>query len=106
MKYVKLTMTFTVSGATDLDAQTDLVMDELTNLEAGNEALRDSDLSASLRDGQVVIAIVGLGRTFDEAQDVASSAIRAAIHAAGGSTPKWKQPIFDPTSSEAQLVSA
>jgi hypothetical protein len=106
MKYVKLTMNFTVRGGSDLDAHTDLVMDELLNLEECDPNLHDADVSATLTDQQVSITIVALGDTFETAHDIAATAIRTAIHAAGGSTPSWEQPVFDPTSSAAELVSA
>jgi hypothetical protein len=106
MKDVKLTRTFSVSGNSDLDAHTDLVMDALVELEECSDALEDADLSAVIAERTVTIAIVGSGATFDEAVAVADSAIRSAIHAAGGSTPVWEAPVFDPTSSAAELVDA
>jgi hypothetical protein len=99
-------MTFTVTGtdADGLDTHTDLVMEELLKLES--DKVMDSDVSAELAAAQVAVTIVALADTFDEAMDLASSTIRTAIHAAGGSTPKWKAPVFDPTASAAELVDA
>jgi hypothetical protein len=104
MKHVKLTRVFSVSGASDLDAHTDLVMNELLKLE--NEFISDSDVSASLTDHEVEITVVARADDFDEARKLADSTIRTAIHAAGGSTPSWTPPIFDPTSDAAELINA
>jgi hypothetical protein len=107
MKHVRLTRTFTVTGHFDedgLDAHTDLVMEELLKLE--DENVSDSDISAILAQSEVSVTVVAIAMTFDDAVQLADSTIRAAIHAAGGSTPRWKTPVFDPTSSEAELVPA
>jgi hypothetical protein len=107
MKHVRLTMTFTVIGDFDadgLDTHTDLVMEELLKLESDN--VSDSDVSAALADSIVEVTVVATAEDFDDAADLAQSTIRAAIHAAGGSTPAWKAPVFDPTATAAKLVNA
>lgn len=90
MLFVKLTKTFKVhtDGGTDLDLHTDSVMDELLALES--DFIRDADVSAALVEGLVSISIVAGAGDFDGAVRLADSTIRAAIHAAGGSTPDWK----------------
>lgn len=112
MMYVKVVKRFivTVVGTTEvpqpeaLDALTDQVMDELVALESAS--LKDADVSATLTQGLVDITIVGVADDFDEATVIANSAIRTAIHAAGGHTPKWETPVFSATSASADLVDA
>lgn len=107
MKQVRLTLTFNVTSNLDpegLDAHTDLVMEELLKLES--DRVTDSDVSASLADARVEVTVVAEAGSFEEAESLASSTIRTAIHAAGGSTPRWKTPVFDPTASAAELVTA
>lgn len=104
MIHVKLVKSFIVFGADDIDAHTDAVMDELLKLES--ESISDSDLSADLKDCTVEVSIVGHAETFDEAAAIADSAIRTAIHAAGGSTPEWSSVEYTPQHSEAGMVTA
>lgn len=104
MMYVKLLKGFIVSGGADLDDHTDAVMDELLKLE--NENICDSDVSADLEEHTVEISIVASAETFDEAASLADATIRTAIHAAGGSTPKWKSVSYLPQKSEADLITA
>lgn len=104
MQAVKLTKTFTVTGieGPDLDTQTDLVMDELVSLE--EETVFDSDLSVDFAENTVQISIAARGDSFEEAMARADSCIRAAIHAAGGHTPRWTEATFATSKSEADLV--
>jgi hypothetical protein len=90
-----------VAGAGDLDAETDQVLNELLQLE--DDTLADSTVSADLAQNLVTIEVTGMGADFDEALATASSAIRTAIHAAGGATPDW---TFEPRAQHAELVSA
>lgn len=115
MMHVKLTRSFklTVHGessgdeaaeAEALDLHSDEVMNELLALEADD--LHDSDVSISLVKKEIEISVVAGADDYDEAMLKADSAIRAAIHAAGGHTPEWKALEFSPTSTVADLVDA
>lgn len=90
---VLLTRTFNVTMVEDLESHLDKVMEAMLALE--NDCLVDSDMSATLTTGEVSISIVGRSSeddesaAFVEAIALADSAIRSAIHAAGGHTPEW-----------------
>lgn len=92
---VRLSMTFLVTGVVDLDAHTDAVMDQLLAIESVNDNLMDSDLDAVLSKNLVTVSLVAIASSFDQAEMDANSAIRSAIHAAGGSTPEWSYPKGD-----------
>ncbi len=83
MKHVTLTRVFSVSRASDLDAHTDLVMDELLKLE--NEFISDSDVSASLTDHEVEITVVARADDFDEARKLDHS---------DGDSRRWRKYAF------------
>ena len=85
---VKLTMSFMVLDCADLDAHTDMVMDEMFALES--DTVRDTDLAATLTTGEVTISVVAIAGDYDAAAALANSTIRAAIHASNGSTPEWQ----------------
>lgn len=100
---VKLNRAFVVTGAADLDAHTDSVMEHLIALE--DDALTDSDVAVDFSKNVVDVAVIARAQTFDVALENADSAIRTAIHAAGGSTPDWKSPIeYTPTGFVATPV--
>lgn len=101
---VRLTKHFTVSTTADLDEHTDAVMEELLKLESAE--LSDADIAASLESGEVSVSVVAEAPTFEEAAALGDSAIRAAIHAAGGHTPEWADVEFVTRASNADLVQA
>lgn len=74
-------------SADDLDGHSDEVLRQLLALEADN--LTDATVSVDLGAQTVEIEVLANADSFDEAVEVADGAIRAAIHAAGGSTPEW-----------------
>jgi tRNA threonylcarbamoyladenosine modification (KEOPS) complex Pcc1 subunit len=76
-----------VSGP-DLPTHSERVMEALLKEEASC-AIQDSAVSLNLADGLITLELVAEGADTSEAVAVAMSAIRAAIHAAGGSTPDW-----------------
>lgn len=84
-----------------LDEHTDVVMEQLLALEGAD--LEDSAVGVNLATGRVEIEVVAHGPNFEAAIDVGSSAIRTAIHAAGGSTPDW---TVTPVAQHAELVDA
>jgi hypothetical protein len=67
------------------------VMEQLVGLEEGDERITDSDLSARLATGEVEISVVVEAENTDEAGTIGNSAIRCAVHAAGGHTPGWEE---------------
>jgi hypothetical protein len=83
-------MTFNVTGAKDFDAHIDDVMVHLLELEAVDARLGDSDIEAVLSQGLLTINVLATDATLDAASALANSAIRSAIHAAGGATPEWE----------------
>jgi hypothetical protein len=104
MIHVRLLKGFLVSGGTDLDSHTDVVMEELLKLES--EFVTDADVSVDLKECFVEVSVVATAKSFDEAVEIADSAIRTAIHAAGGSTPRWHAVKYSPQRSNADLISA
>lgn len=78
-----------------LEQHLDSVMEALLELE--NERLDDSDISATLATGEVSISVVAKSENTDdskalgEAVSLADSAIRSAIHKAGGVTLGWEE---------------
>ncbi|MGV1034326.1 MAG: hypothetical protein ACOYBP_03780 [Microbacteriaceae bacterium] len=104
MVTAKVSRAFAVTGADDLDAHTDAVMEELLVLEDG--ALTDSDVSSELSSQMVVISMTATAADFDGAIALADAAIRTAIHAAGGHTPDWRNVEFHPQKQEAELIRA
>ena len=106
MMRANISMTFEVDGDGNLDVQTDLVFEALLALEQANVNLCDSDLDAILTDRLVTLRVAAQADTLDQALALGGSAIRAAIHTAGGATPGWTNPTPDdatPTSSTFEL---
>ena len=68
----------------NLEAQLDLVMEELLHLEVA-----DASIGAVETTGAVEITVTVAADTLEDALNHGSAAIRAAIHAAGGATPGW-----------------
>ena len=93
MLKVLFTRIFHVETDEDLESHLDEVMEALLELEG--ERLGDSDISALLTENHVEISVVASSDLDDESQALgdavsfADSAIRAAIHKAGGHTPEW-----------------
>lgn len=79
-----------------LDEHLQDITDELLSLEEGDEALFDVDVSAKLATGEVEFSIVVEAETPLGAARKGSSAIRCAVHAAGGHTPGWAEPTDEP----------
>lgn len=76
-------------GETDVPAEVDRLMQELLNLEACNPVLADSGVGLDLSAMTVEVTLSIHCENIDEALHEATSAIRTAIHAAGGGTPGW-----------------
>jgi hypothetical protein len=86
--------------AEDLESFLDRVLEELLRL----EGVEDSTVSASLAKETVTIMVTVDTPLPELATYVGMSAIRAAFHAAGASTPDW--PTFHDLSIGTELVGA
>lgn len=86
-------ITFQFVSESDPEVVFDSVAGALFDQESASETLFDADVTASLNENTVSLAIVGTGETIEAASENASSAIRAAIHKSGGATPGWEQSV-------------
>jgi len=68
----------------------DALADALYDLEAGDEAIEDADLGASLADGRATVTMTVDAGDPAQAGTKALATVRAAIHAIGGATPGWE----------------
>jgi hypothetical protein len=81
--------TFVVEGERDLFVGADAVTDALVDQEKCTLELLDSAVSADRGARTVEIEVTVRAASENEAIAVGHAAVRAAIHAAGGSTPDW-----------------
>lgn len=72
------------SDPNQLEAQLDRVMEELVRL-----GVEDPAIGGTLTSGEVEISITVDAESLEEAMPKAVTVLRAAIHAAEGSTPGW-----------------
>lgn len=93
MTMISHTMLFEVEGNSDLDAHTDLVADNLIDLEESHPSLLDSTVTTNLTELTVEITVTVEADDYTQAIDTAESCIRAAIHSAGGNTSEWESHI-------------
>lgn len=92
-----VTMVAAVDGDLD-DASREMILDhvaevadELVAIEENNPNLAGSDMSVNLHEREIRLSVRVVGiDSLDQAARVARSALRAAIHAAGGSTVGWE----------------
>lgn len=110
--HVGITTVFSVRtpSATALFEHADSVMEELLLLEA-KDNIMDSAVSADHAANQVTIELVGCGSDGMDALLHGITAMRSAIHAAGGATPHWPTGIdqwivVEQSSSVAELADA
>lgn len=75
-----------------LAAHADEVMNQLLALEASDPAITDSAIGLDSNSMTAVISVAVEAVSLEQAVGVARSAIRTAIHAAGGATPDWDAP--------------
>ena len=83
---------FQLAGAQSvsrIQASGDRIMTSLLELESADARLTDSSVSLDASTGILTIGITASGSDYQESVDHALTSIRAAIHAAGGSTPDW-----------------
>ncbi|MFB9776025.1 hypothetical protein [Brevibacterium otitidis] len=78
-----------ISGDTDLESVFDALADELASLEDATMGLLDSTVSMDANESLIAATVTTEGDTFEAAAQTADSAVRAAVHAAGGATPGW-----------------
>lgn len=75
---------FLVSGSSDLDAQTDKVMEALLDAEQHDSTITDSDVTAVLTERLVTVSVVIDADDWHAGQRRGEAAIKAAIEAANG----------------------
>lgn len=91
MAAIQMRITFQFISDSDTEQVFDTVTEALFDQESASETLLDADVTSSLSDNTISLAIVGTGETIEAASENASSAIRSAIHKSGGATPGWDQ---------------
>lgn len=89
MAAIQMRITFQFVSESDPDHVFDSVAGALFDQESASDTLFDADVTSSVSESTISLAIVGTGETIDAASANASSAIRSAIHASGGATPGW-----------------
>ncbi|WP_207634462.1 hypothetical protein, partial [Candidatus Frankia alpina] len=102
MKYeglVELTVTGPIG---DFETHTDQLMDALLAL----EDLIDPDIGGNLAEGRMDITMTVEADTIPDAAYKSLSAVRTAIHAAGGATSGWERLIQKMTAEARQLADA
>lgn len=82
-KQIRILTEFVVAGESDLDAETDRVMDELLEIEKETRLISDATVSASLTNREVEIAVTVVAETIEEAAEIARPFIEQAIRGAG-----------------------
>lgn len=73
------------------DRRFDRLGDALAELDVADAAVEDSDLTASLVEGWVIVAMVVTTEDPADAVRKTVATVRAAIHTMGDSTPGWEQ---------------
>ena len=95
---VECTWRFTVSSdksAAELSRDLDMVMNELLVIEELDPCLSDASLALDNASGTVEIGLRCVSTSTERGTHHIMSAIRAAIHAAGGATPGWPESLED-----------
>ncbi|QNO37731.1 hypothetical protein H4J02_01415 [Protaetiibacter sp. SSC-01] len=81
---IMIASSFDVQGDGDLDAQTDVIMDELIEVEETTSLIFDSSVSAALADRTVEISFAVNVDDPADAQAIAKQILEQVIRAAGG----------------------
>lgn len=105
MTMISHTMIFKVKNHDDLDAHTDLVADNLIDLEGSLPQLLDSTVTTDFKESIVEITVTVEGEDYSKAIAIAESSIRSAIHGAGGNTRSWEQSITT-LEKKSELINA
>ena len=86
--------------------QGDRVMSALLDLESSDPRITDSAVSLDEATRLMTIGLVVTGVDYEETVAHALTSIRAAIHAAGGSTPDWNalEGVLEPQGFRAAAV--
>ena len=89
-----------------LQVRGDHVMSALLDLESADPRITDSAVSLDEGTKLMTIGLVVTGVDYEETVTHALTSIRAAIHAAGGSTPNWVTPagVLQPQGFRAAAV--
>jgi hypothetical protein len=93
MAAIQMRITFQFVSESNPEHIFDSVAAALFDQESANDTLFDADVTSSVSENTISLAIVGTGETIDGASANASSAIRAALHASGGETPGWDRAV-------------
>lgn len=93
MPSMQMRISFEFLSDSDPEEVFDSVADALFDQAASSEDLFDADVTASLGDSKISLAIIGTGVSLEAASANASSAIRSAIHKSGGATPGWDDTV-------------
>lgn len=111
---VRLEIEWTFSVAVGVEASSEvlgshvsLVMEELAKLvSVDGSQISDPALSLDAAERTVVVELEALGDTYPAAANIGLSAIRTAIHAAGGFTPNWPSmaEVLVPGDSNMKLI--
>ncbi len=102
MKYQGMIELQVVGALDDLDAQADRLADALYDL----HDVIDPDLGGSLAEGRLDITMVVEADDLADATAKSLCAVRAAIHAVGGSTPGWERYIREVSAQARTLLDA
>lgn len=87
----------------EFEAEAGGIMDALLELEASDCGISEPAIAIDLSRFMLTIDVVAAAPSFEEAQQLVDSCVRAAIHKAGGSTPDWH---FVPQQMHTGLVDA
>lgn len=82
-------MSMQLRGADLDDDRFDALADALYELDALDPAIEDTDLTACLADGRVIVSMVADAADLEAAVHKAVAAVRTAIHKLGDGTPGW-----------------
>jgi hypothetical protein len=76
-------------GVADVEAEAEAVMGSLVDLEQVDDRLSDSAVGVDLAAMTLDVELTVKGDDYQDCVQYALSAIRTAIHSAGGATPGW-----------------
>lgn len=102
MKYQMMIELRMLGPLDDLDEISDRLADALYDL----RDIIDPDLGTNLATGRLDVKMIVDAGSLEEATRRSLAATRAAVHAAGGSTPDWEQMIHEVGTQARELSDA
>ena len=93
MAAIQMRITFQFVSESGPENVFDSVAAALFDQESASDTLADADVTSSLSENTIALAVVGTGETIEAASQNASSAIRAALHSSGRATPGWDHTV-------------